>query len=125
MSNITTAIHAQQDNVNVVILDSLRVLITEDEDGWIAQGVEVDYFAGGESLEDVQRRFEIGLHKTAEEYIKRNGNIKSLLQWAPEDVILSLKKSEEFFLTTVGIISLDMGERFPFNSIKFLKRVAA
>ncbi len=71
---------------HLVYYDSLRVLITKDGDGWLAQGLEIDYAVDGESLADVKKRFEDGLAMTIESNLRVYGNIKPLLKVAPQDV---------------------------------------
>ena len=45
---------------------SLQVIVAEDGKGWIAQGIELDYAAGGDSYDDAIRRFGAGLRRTVE-----------------------------------------------------------
>ena len=99
------AIHLQAGDEHVFALGNIQVLITESSDGWFAQGVQVDYFACGVSLEDVQNRFTQGLTATLEEHLRRNGTIEKFLKWAPDEVraaIQSKINSEQYNYTVVN-----------------------
>ena len=41
-------------------IEGLRVVVWQNDDGWMAQGLEIDYAAGGVSIEDVMERFSTG-----------------------------------------------------------------
>ena len=45
-------------------IEGLRVVVWQNDDGWMAQGLEIDYAAGGVSIEDVMERFSIGKNCT-------------------------------------------------------------
>jgi hypothetical protein len=83
----TTAFHGQTENgVDVVMIDKLRVALTQDGNMWVAQGLEIDYAAEGASIEDVKSHFERGLLLTLRENIRVFGNIKNVLRVVPPDV---------------------------------------
>ncbi len=69
-----------------VVIEGLRVLVTSNEDGWVAQGLEIDYAAGGTSVQDVLERFATGLACTLDEHFKAFGTVEGMLKHAPEDV---------------------------------------
>jgi hypothetical protein len=77
------AIHVSSGKQHLVGLGSIRVLICPDGDCWFAQGVEIDYAAQGASIEDVKKRFEVGLRATIEENLKIYDSIDGLLAFAP------------------------------------------
>jgi hypothetical protein len=82
------AIHAEhEDGVHHVVgLGNIRVLLLPDGDGWFAQGLEIDYGAQGDTIEDAKTQFEHGLEATVEEHLRVNGNIDMLLKVAPDDI---------------------------------------
>lgn len=70
---------------HVVGVKSLRVVLSHDETGWFAQGLEIDYAAAGSSMESAQANFEQGLALTVHEHLKLYGDIEKLLRVAPPD----------------------------------------
>lgn len=82
----TTAIELQhEDGTHVVGIGNLRVVLVDLGGCWIARGLEINYFAQGDSLEDVKKSFEDGLNATLDENIKAFGTIEKVLQVAPAD----------------------------------------
>ncbi|MBZ5609803.1 MAG: hypothetical protein LAP38_16195 [Acidobacteriia bacterium] len=71
---------------HVVGLGNIRVLLLPDGSGWFAQGLEIDYAAQGESLEEAKKEFEDGLEAMVHEHIRVHGDIKQLLQVAPNEI---------------------------------------
>ena len=78
------AIHMNNGDQHIVGVKSLTVLLSKDDDGWFAQGLEIDYASAGESLDEVKKNFELGLEKTIAEHLKLNGSIEKLLKVAPQ-----------------------------------------
>lgn len=84
---LTIAKNVPNGSLYIVGIGDLRVMIThEGSEDWLAQGLEVDYFATGRDLENVKKAFEIGLRRTISEHLKRFRHIKHLLHPAPEHV---------------------------------------
>jgi len=67
-------------------LGNIRVLLLKDGDGWFAQGLEIDYGAQGDSLDEAKSEFEDGLEAMVHEHIRVYGDIKKLLTVAPNDL---------------------------------------
>lgn len=82
----TSAFQVKDGTTHVVGVRQLRVVVTNDGEGWFAQGLEIDYFAQTSSLGVVKHRFEEGLCATIDEYLKKHGSIEWLLQPAPDNV---------------------------------------
>jgi hypothetical protein len=82
----TTVVHKKQDDGDFIGIGNLRVLVTNADGSWFAQGLEIDYAAEGTSIEDVQRRFEQGLKQTISEHLKLFSNIQKLIAPAPADI---------------------------------------
>lgn len=64
---------------------SLRVVLSHDETGWFAQGLEIDYAAAGSSMADARSNFVNGLALTVHEHLKLYGDIGKLLRVAPAE----------------------------------------
>lgn len=101
----------------IIYVGALRVLVSPDCDQWFAQGIEIDYAACGDSIEDVQRRFEAGLIGTINAHLEKHGNIDLMLKYAPQSVwgklsgsgrleILSYSKLPDILFPFVGIVYL-------------------
>ena len=122
---MTNAVHVNMENEHVVMFNDLRVLISGDNDkGWFARGIEIDYFACGESLEDVQRNFAIGFEATIKEHLKRYGNIERFLRWAPLEEIMDLLDSKKYVFANISKVYIEKDEDFfiPFDNLCFLKQ---
>ncbi|MCI0562114.1 MAG: hypothetical protein MN733_26810 [Nitrososphaera sp.] len=122
MGNSTNshALHAQDDDRHTVFLGNLSVLVSHEGDEWFAQGVEVDYGAAGDSLEDVQRRFESGLEATIHAHIDRFGTIERLLKFAPESEYRELTEAEPYQFALITFHQVPAP--FPFKGITYLGR---
>lgn len=71
----------------VVGINALRVLVDgNDTDGWMAQGLDIDYFICGKTEESVKKNFVEGLVKTIGLYLQEEGTIEGLLKPAPIEV---------------------------------------
>jgi hypothetical protein len=83
----TSALHAHLgDGINLVAIGGLRVIIKPDGDRFVAQGLEIDYAADGDSLADVQEAFANGLKLTLQENVRLNGSIAPMLRPAPVEI---------------------------------------
>lgn len=124
---MTKAAHIQVEDKHVVIVNDLHVLISgDDEKGWFAQGVEIDYSACGETLDDVKRNFSIGFEHTIKEHIKRNGNIESFLRYTPLDEIYALLGSEDCDFSNISAVGTSRINKdddlfLPFDKFCFLR----
>src|SRR3989442_5194712 len=80
------ALHAStaDGSKHVVCIENLRVVITQRDDCWFAQGLEIDYAAEGNDLDDVRRAFEYGLATTIATNLREFGSIEHMLRPAPE-----------------------------------------
>lgn len=65
---------------------NLHVLLTRDEHGWLAQGLEIDYAIDGDSVDDVKARFEAGLTLTIQSHLRVYGDVRTLLRIAPQPI---------------------------------------
>jgi|SRR5579875_389764 len=91
------ALHASSKNGDAVGIGNLRVLLTDEEGAWFAQGLEIDYATQGVSFEDVKHKFEEGLRATIKEHLRIFGSIENLLVTAPDETW------QEFFVHATGL----------------------
>lgn len=128
----TTAVHAHaelEDGMHVVGLGALRVLLTQDDGGWFAQGLEVDYAAAGLTVEEAKANFALGLELTIHEHLKVHGAIRRFLVPAPAEAwaeFFELSTSKECLKQTFTTIQLHQVEgaakaKIPFDNISFLR----
>lgn len=82
----TTAVHYRKGDVHAVGIGNLRVMLIHEDGAWYAQGLEIDYCAQGESIEDVKSRFEQGLSVTLSEHLRVHGTIEGILVPAPREI---------------------------------------
>ena len=114
--------HIKERDNHIIFLDKLTVLITQEDDSWIAQGIEINYFAYGDSIEDVQESFEIGLFETVKEYLNKNGNIISMLHWAPPEILSEyFEEPKEFSFTMIGAHQVEADKSLPVREIQFMR----
>jgi len=69
----------------------LRVAVVQDEGSWFAQGLDVDYFAAGATLEEAERNFEEGLATTVKYHLQKFSNLDKLRP-APEEVVVEYQE---------------------------------
>ena len=119
--------HADAGEQHAVLVNALRVVVTQDEGQWFAQGLELDYAAAGTSEEDVKTRFAQGLGATINEHIQIYGNIDKVVKVAPQDAWdLWLAGDRRYTLDHVSIHNFQESapavQELPFSSIAFLGR---
>ena len=117
------AFHARDgDGGHLVAIGNLRVLLCEAHGEWLAQGIEIDYAATGDSLEEAQHYFEIGLSDTVRLHLERFQTIGHLLRFAPEAFWKRLKVKDAFRLDLAVVHDLATGalSELPFDKIVYL-----
>jgi hypothetical protein len=67
-------------------IKELRVLIVPEGTQFFAQGIDIDYATCGDSVADVQHRFERGLMMTISANLQRFGTVDRICQKAPAEV---------------------------------------
>ena len=115
---------SQKELAIVGILD-LQVVVAPDGDGWIAQGLEIDYAAGGDSPDDARTRFGHGLRALIHIHLEKNGVIDALIVPASleswKDLLPAGMDSEHWLYSTVSFHKfLPPGIKyFPFANIRY------
>ena len=103
----------------------LQVVVAPDEDGWIAQGVQIDCAAGGDTPEDAQKRFEHALGALLQAHLTNFGNLDKVLSpvnsanvWAE---LAQSAAASEWTYSHVSVHELLPAELdfFPFETIKY------
>jgi predicted RNase H-like HicB family nuclease len=122
------AAHMREGDNHAIVFNSLRVLIVQDEEGyWFAQSRDIDYAAGGDTLEDVQRNFETGLSQTIKVHLEHFGNIDRIMRTPkPEDWQFN-QHCNKYGLTMVAQHQIeDQFDGLPYANIAFYQpRTAA
>lgn len=124
---MTHAIHANSGNKHGFAVTALRVLVVRDNDCWFARGIEIDYSATGQSVEDVRKRFERGFALTVQAHLRKFSTIERLLKWAPQDVIEEYEKAEDQYeLDQVLVCEIENDadgisalEKIPFTALRY------
>ncbi len=112
--------HDMASETAVVTLLGLQVIIAPDGDQWVAQALEIDYAAAGDSKEDVKQRFQNGLTATIGEHFKRFGGIDELLTPPPPSYWRDLLKTGQMELfSSVSTHEFEMPPGFPFGQINY------
>ena len=120
----THALHFRKGDNHAVLLHKLRVVIIPDGPGWTAQGVEIDYAASGETVEEVQRRFETGLAKTIRAHLEKWNSIERLLKHTPHNELEQLTGRHIWAFADCTIHSApEIEKSLPYNGIAYLRAV--
>lgn len=111
---------------HVVGIGNLRVAIESDGKSWTAQGLEIDYIAQGDSLEDAKSQFEDGLSCTIDQHLRIYGNIDRLLSPAPREVWREVLNPQAI-RTRFSQVSIHTAikEAFGFEQVDYLVLVSA
>lgn len=80
------ALHVANNESHLVAIGNLTVVISRDGKGWFAQGLEIDYAAGGPTLAKAKKNFQKGLKGTIHLHLKLYETIDKLLKPAPPKV---------------------------------------
>lgn len=81
MSKRRAALAHVSDGDRHAVAANLRVLILPDEEGhgYVAQGLDIDYLATGETVDEVRENFAVGLLRTVEAYLRRGRPLSGLM----------------------------------------------
>lgn len=119
---MTEAVHIKKAEQNLMSIDSLRVLVDgNDSEGWMAQGLEIDYFVCAKTEKSAKENFVKGLVKTIEIYLEEDGSVSDLLEPAPKEVWREFHRAVSKERKTVSICAdfVSMDRPF-FNRIAFI-----
>ena len=119
------ALQASSDSGDHAVgIANIRVLITQDGPFWLAQGVEIDCFAQGDTPEEAMENFGLGFASTVELYLEHHESIGPMLKWAPVDVYRPLMEGIEYRFTHVSLHEIAPDQKLevadlPFAGISF------
>lgn len=85
--------HDQDGDHHWVGIADLMVLLAKTKHGWVAQGVQIDYAAFGDSERDAVDSFVQGLSFSLQSHLERFNELKKMLQPAPTEVLKELMES--------------------------------
>ena len=102
---------------HLIFFNDLTVILRTDGKYWLAQSIEINYFAYADTVEKVKESFKMGLIETIKANLKEYGNIFSLLEWAPEHV---LKTYQEGNYVKNGDVPVEESA-VPIANLKFMK----
>lgn len=105
-----------------VLVWNLRVIVTNDDGGWFAQGLELDYAAQGGSLEEVKKNFEDGLGASIQAHLTIHGNLDQFLKPAPKEILQDLSKgiaNKRLILQHISTHEVELPP--PFGGIEYSK----
>jgi len=119
----TTAIHGTDGETHIVGIGNLRVVICPDEGGWFAQGLEIDYAAGGATIPQVKKNFEKGLKGTISLHIQMHGNIENFLTPAPPEIWKEYWWSGKQYRFTQVSLHDDLSKTLRVKAIDFLEPI--
>ncbi len=126
----TTVVQVSKGDDHVVGIGNLRVLITQDGSAWSAQGLEIDYTAQGDSVEEAKKRFADGLRATVRENLRICGTLEPLLQVAPSECwreffeLASREERKRFSQVSVHRVETnDALDTLPWNKIEYLEKL--
>jgi hypothetical protein len=89
----TSLKHFDEGNQQRTEIDSLYVVLSKTNEGWFAQGIQIDHFAEGTTEDEVMDNFASTLAKTIDLHIGTYSSIDRLLVTAPDDIRAALKDS--------------------------------
>jgi hypothetical protein len=124
----TVAFHkAEADGVHHTVgIGNLRVAIVPDGKYWVAQCLEIDYAAQGDSVADAKLQFKDGLAATVQQHLRIFGNIQGLLVPAPPEVWKDAMTSKCLRRRFSQISQHRVfQESFPFQGIDYLEFAVA
>jgi hypothetical protein len=119
-----------KDGTAVISIGPLRVVVIPDGKFWFAQGLEIDYAAQGNDLEDAKKNFQDGLISSVNENLKRFGTIKKLMRPAPPEVWVDMlygplsNESQNFMFIQETVHIIPELKRL-FENIEFIQQRAA
>jgi hypothetical protein len=108
---------------------NLHVLIMKDGKFWVAQGLEIDYLAQGDTVPEAKKNFEYGLEATIDLNLRMYGNIAGLLIFAPNEVLKEAARKKDsirlYSQETLHELGVMSQKALPFDGISYLVAKAA
>lgn len=118
----------------IASVKALHVLLCQEDGAWSAQGVEIDYAACGNSVEEATKNFVDGLAHTVVQHLLIRGNLDKVLKWAPKEVMEEWLKTPPAAINKVGFEATakafeganiqepqKAAAKFPFDGFQFIQ----
>ncbi|WP_313424198.1 hypothetical protein [Stenotrophomonas rhizophila] len=77
---VVVAHGATEDGKKHLVAAQMRVFVCHTHDGYVAQGLEIDYCSVGDTVDEVQKNFARGFLATVESLIKRKRPLSALFK---------------------------------------------
>ena len=113
---------------SIVGIGSIRVLLFREDGFWYAHGLEIDYLAQGDTIEEAKESFEKGLTSTIIEHLTIHGNIERIMQVAPQEIWELVLQSDTLVCRYNPVSFNPWGDtpdlpsaQVPFQSIDYLR----
>jgi hypothetical protein len=130
LDDTETSVHHMKKDDNsehVVGVNNLRVMVNNDDGSWFAQGLEIDYSAQGETLDEVRRNFSDGLHESIDQHLNRYGHLDHLLKIAPQSAWDEFNSAEckriTYSRVTLHVFG-DAIQKFKYANLAFMEPAA-
>lgn len=123
-SSKAEAVHLTDGDTHIVGIGDLRVIICKDGNGWFAQGLEIDYAAGGKTIAEVKKNFADGLEGTINLHLQMKGDIEHLLKPAPPEVWKELHRTGRRFRYSQVSFHDDISRVLNFRGIEFFEQAS-
>lgn len=114
--------HSEAEATTALVALNLQVILAPDGDQWVAQAIEIDYAAAGDSKEDAKERFQEGLTRTITAHFKRFGHLDNFVVSAPAAYWRDqVKKGDMYLFKAVSMHEFEEAAvpGFPFGTINF------
>lgn len=125
------AVDGQTANASV---KALRVLLCQEHGGYTAQGLEIDYAASGETVDEAMKNFVEGLVHTVVHHLFILGNLDKVLVTAPKEIVAEYLKTPPAAIKSIGFVATvnafeeadvekpeEKAKQFPFDGIEFIQ----
>lgn len=126
--HVAMAIHAKdEDGIHHVVgMKNIRVVIVPDDGSYFAQGLDIDYAAQGETIEEVKSNFEKGFKATIDQHLKVYGSLRNFIRVAPAEICQHLLlDSSAQFKSFAQISAHEVHEALGYKFISYLVAEAA
>ena len=95
----TTAAHVSlatdRHHIDGVGIWNLNVMIYQEGNFWVAQGLEIDHVTQGQSVAEVKQRFQEAFTLCLNEHLRKYHSIERFLVVPPREVLLDMEKRSE------------------------------
>lgn len=120
---VVVAHGASEDGMKHAVAAQMRVFVCHTDDGYVAQGLEIDYCSVGDTVDEVQENFARGFLATVEALLKRGRPLSALFKsTTPPEVwqeYINSQKQDNLICGTVVDLSAKLPHESPYRSLAF------